>query len=573
MDDETGKAHRREDDPLILPDMFPSSASSSGKSGGRFASAIHSLGASDSSLFFWRRNGASDGSSDEGEGNAGSKYGSERGVPKDGRGDGCDGGSSADEDCEIESGTGGRNGGDGDGKKLSFIGLLSVCYFLVCGGAYGTEDLASSIPPLFALLGLLVLPWFWSLPIALIVAELGSALPSSEGFLGWIRKAWGEGAAFIDGWIMIITIIIDQSLYPVIFISYVESIEELEPIQEFAISVGYIVLAMCLNLLGVSSVGNASTVLTCLTLVPFGIYFIAGFFSDNFDASMWIQTDMTNGGEWDIALYLSVLVWATCAYEYSGFLAGDVRNPRKVFPIAMFSVVTMMIVTYLLPMAMTIATAKHLDQVTEGSYPDLAKDLGVGDWMGWCIVIGGLASTMGTYITYLHTSSTAVRGLASQGMAPAIFNALPQFKTPIVGIVFFSCTTVVIVNFEFNVLIQIESFLYCVHAILLVSCLLRLRIKYPDLDRPFSLPLGWFGAVIIPIFPMIVGLVQIGSIFWEDWVYALIAIGLLVFGVLTYLVIKARSQRRERLQREIAAAHGSKIVAKNDSTYAHGIGN
>jgi len=46
-----------------------------------------------------------------------------------------------------------------EGEKLSFIGLVAVCYFLVCGGAYGTEDLASSIPPLFALLGVLCLPW------------------------------------------------------------------------------------------------------------------------------------------------------------------------------------------------------------------------------------------------------------------------------------------------------------------------------------------------------------------------------------------------------------------------------
>jgi len=48
------------------------------------------------------------------------------------------------------------------------------------------------------------------MPVALIVAELGSSMPSNNGFLGWIGRAWGPGASFFDGWIMVITIIIDQ---------------------------------------------------------------------------------------------------------------------------------------------------------------------------------------------------------------------------------------------------------------------------------------------------------------------------------------------------------------------------
>lgn len=94
----------------------------------------------------------------------------------------------------------GENGrGDEERRDLSFVGLIAVCYFLVCGGAYGTEDLASTIPPFFALLGILCIPWLWSLPVALIVAELGTSMPSNDGFLGWIRRAWGTGAAFFDG--------------------------------------------------------------------------------------------------------------------------------------------------------------------------------------------------------------------------------------------------------------------------------------------------------------------------------------------------------------------------------------
>lgn len=43
--------------------------------------------------------------------------------------------------------------------KLSPLGFLAMVYFLVCGSSYGTEDLSSGIPPLFCILGIVIIPW------------------------------------------------------------------------------------------------------------------------------------------------------------------------------------------------------------------------------------------------------------------------------------------------------------------------------------------------------------------------------------------------------------------------------
>jgi hypothetical protein len=80
--------------------------------------------------------------------------------------------------------------------KLSMFGLVSIVFFMVCGGSYGTEDLGGSIPPLFALAGILLIPWLWSFPIAMITAELATAMPSNEGCLGWIKQ--GQFRSFHD---------------------------------------------------------------------------------------------------------------------------------------------------------------------------------------------------------------------------------------------------------------------------------------------------------------------------------------------------------------------------------------
>ncbi|KAL6063441.1 proline dehydrogenase [Balamuthia mandrillaris] len=420
------------------------------------------------------------------------------------------------------------------GKALNIFTLIAVVYFLVCGGAYGTENLAGSIPPLFALLGLIIVPWLWSLPIAFIVAELGSSLPSEHGFLLWTKEAWGPFLSFIDGFILVVVVVIDQALYPVIFISYLSSITDFEGWEEYVISIGYIGFALLLNLLGAASVGNSSSILTMITLVPFGIFVVLGYSSDSFDFSRLLATSRDDGKPWDLALYLSVLVWATCGFEYSGFLAGDVKNPKRTFPMAMFGTVILMLLTYLMPMSTSIGVASSISEIKEGAYPKLAEELGYGDWPGWLMVGGGLGSTLGTYLAYLHTSSTALRSMANEGFAPSIFRAFPEHRTPYVALVFFSLTTCVLILFEFEVLVQIESFLYCIHAIILCSSLPRIRMKRPELERPFSLPFGKVGAIVLPLLPACISLAQVGSLWAENWLYCVAAVGVLLLGGASY---------------------------------------
>jgi amino acid transporter len=62
------------------------------------------------------------------------------------------------------------------------------------------------------------------LPVALITAELATAMPDPSGFLLWSRRAFGPFVSFLDAWIMIVVVIIDQALYPLIFVSYIETL-------------------------------------------------------------------------------------------------------------------------------------------------------------------------------------------------------------------------------------------------------------------------------------------------------------------------------------------------------------
>ena len=55
---------------------------------------------------------------------------------------------------------------------------------MVSGGPFGLEEVIGEAGFRAAFLLLLVLPWVWSLPVALLVGELGAAYPEEGGYYG-----------------------------------------------------------------------------------------------------------------------------------------------------------------------------------------------------------------------------------------------------------------------------------------------------------------------------------------------------------------------------------------------------
>ena len=57
-------------------------------------------------------------------------------------------------------------------NKISMWPLVALIYFEVSGGPYGIEDAVGAAGPLYALLGCFVFPIIWSIPEALVTAEM-----------------------------------------------------------------------------------------------------------------------------------------------------------------------------------------------------------------------------------------------------------------------------------------------------------------------------------------------------------------------------------------------------------------
>ena len=103
-------------------------------------------------------------------------------------------------------------------RKMRFLPLIAATYFMVSGGPYGIEDILGGAGYARAIVILLVLPVLWSLPTALMIGELASAIPAEGGFYVWVRRAMGPFWGYQESWLSLSASIFDMAIYPAIFV-------------------------------------------------------------------------------------------------------------------------------------------------------------------------------------------------------------------------------------------------------------------------------------------------------------------------------------------------------------------
>lgn len=71
---------------------------------------------------------------------------------------------------------------------LSAKPLVLLIFYGVSGGPFGVEPVVAAGGPFVALAGFIVLPMVWSIPEALVTAELSTAFPEAAGCVAWVSE-------------------------------------------------------------------------------------------------------------------------------------------------------------------------------------------------------------------------------------------------------------------------------------------------------------------------------------------------------------------------------------------------
>jgi amino acid transporter len=428
-------------------------------------------------------------------------------------------------------------------KKLRVLQLAAVIFFTVSGGPYGLEPLLTYAGEHGALLLLIITPFLWDVPAMLTVLELNSMMPVTGGYYQWVKQTLGLRFGFYEGWWTWLYTFVDLAIYPVLFVGYISFF--FPQLEAWKIPVCLVIIwsGALLNILGISPVGKTTMLLSFFVITPFIILF---FLSITDGSPFHLPSQSLKGISFSsLGMALYTVMWNFFGWDNATTYADEVEKPAHTYLRSVLIAFIIVIVLYMMVIYSTLHYRINADQLNEGGFPVLGVLAG-GRWLGSAVAIGGMAGALGLFSAVLLSVSRVPEVMAQDKMLPAKVYALhPKYNTPYISIIICALVVSCMIFWSFQELIIIDVTLYGAGLLLEFVSLLVLRIKQPQRERPFKIPLPAKGLFVLFLIPMSVfGIALSGALLAENKMVwpALFAVGALISAEVAWQVVRWKSK-------------------------------
>jgi amino acid transporter len=424
-------------------------------------------------------------------------------------------------------------------KRLTLLPLVAAAYFMVSGGPYGLEDLVQSAGYGRALLVLAITPVLWALPTALMVGELASAIPEQGGYYEWVRRALGPFWGFQEAWLSLAASVFDMALYPTLFVLYLGRIWPRMGDGQVALLVGVAVIAVCVlwNLGGATSVGTGSVLVGVLLLAPFALMLV-----DSLLKPRGAPPPAAAAPHLPLVMGVLVVMWNYMGWDNASTVAGEVENPQRTYPLAMLLAVGAVAASYMLAVAAAWRTGIAPAAWETGAWVQVATAAG-GRGLGLAVVAGGMLCGLGMMNALVLSYSRVPMAMAEDGMLPrALARTDARTGAPWVSIVACAAAWSLSLGLGFERLIELDVMLAGLSIVLEFLALIVLRVREPGMPRPFRVPGGLAGAVLVAVPPtLLLGAAMARNVTEQGLTRGLLlGLALVAAGPLVYFLMRAK---------------------------------
>lgn len=415
---------------------------------------------------------------------------------------------------------------DGLLRRLGVADLFAISY----------GDLGSSI---FYALGITAFFALGAAPISLLLAgvvfictcltyaEMTAALKGTGGSANFARVAFNDLISFTAGWGLLLDFIVTIAISIFSISSYLTFLYAglAATSMQIGFSIGLIGILFVMNFFGSHQSSRISIYLTGFALFTQGVILVIGLFSGLDIVEVFSHMKINVGQIWspswgDFWKGTAMAMVAYTGIETIAALGGEAKNPVKTLPKAIMTVMAVLVFTY---MAIAIVGlglltpqqlgGEYLNNPIAGIVAHLPFGSRLlGPWVG--ILAAALLFVAGN--AGLLGASRLAFNMGEFYQLPAFFSRInKRYRTPTLSLAIFALfASLVILASRGN--LHFLADLYNFGAMLAFFSahvsLIALRIKQPDLERPFRAPLNIriSKTVTIPLTAVIGALATLG---------------------------------------------------------------
>ena len=387
------------------------------------------------------------------------------------------------------------------------------------------------------------------------LAELGSTLPTAGGGYTFARRALGPWGGYATGVAVLIEYAIAPAAIATFIGAYVESLGLFGITDGWWVYLAVYALFIGVHLLGVGEalkVMLAVAVVAVLGLVVFLVGAVPAFEAGNLldiaptdaaGASSFLPYGLL--GVWAAFPFA---IWFFLAVESVPLAAEEARDPATSMPRGILAAMGLLVVLALLMLVFTPGAAGSALIAESGNPPvDALAEAGRAEWLTTLVNYAGLVGLVASFFSIIYAYSRQTFALSRAGYLPRILSVTGRRKTPTLALVVPGVIGFVMaVLNEGDLLILVAVFGATISYVMMTLSHIILRIKEPDLERPYRTPGGVVTtgiACVLAVVALIAGfLVDTRVLFITAGIYA---IALAYFGLYSRHHIVATAPEEE----------------------------
>jgi amino acid transporter len=315
-----------------------------------------------------------------------------------------------------------------------------------------------------------------------------------------VTRALGPFWGFQEAWLSLVASVFDMAIYPTLFVLYLTRLWPRASEGHNTVIIAAMVIVACTlwNLRGAGAVGNSSLLMTIALLAPFALMIVYAVFSVAQSGAHVVH--LAAGPKTDLLGGVMIAMWNYMGWDNASTVAGEVENPQRTYPLAMMGAVALVAVTYVLPVLAVGMTGVNPADWDTGSWVNVAEVFG-GKYLGIGVVIGGMICGIGMFNALVMSYSRLPLALAEDGYLPKFFTKTLKSGTPWVAVIACALAWTAALGLNFERLVVLDILLYGLSLVLEFVALVTLRVREPQMVRPFKIPGGTVGAILIGVLP------------------------------------------------------------------------